>query len=110
MPQDRIPLFVALAFWAGLFTGGLGSLVGVVLAYMKREELDGTWGESILTYFIRTFWVGLALSIVGTLLAIVLIGYLVLAVLAVWYLLRCLRATLAVYDRRPLDDPTNLFL
>ncbi len=110
MDEDRTPLYVALAFWAGLFTGGLGALVGVIMAYFKRDDLAGTWGESILTYFITTFWVGLVLSIVGTVLAIVLIGYLILAVLAVWYLLRCLRATLAVFDRRPIEQPTSLFL
>ncbi len=110
MQQDRIPLIVSLAFWAGLFTGGLGTLVGVVIAYMKRDELNGTWAESVLTYYITTFWVGLLLSIVGTVLALVLIGYLILAVLAVWYLLRCIRASLAVYDHRPIEQPTSLFL
>lgn len=110
MEQDRIPLFVALAYWAGLFTGGVGAIVGVIIAYAKRDDLDGTWGESVLTYFITTFWVGLVLTIIGTVLAIVLIGYLILAALGVWYLLRCLRATLAVYDRRPIENPTSWIL
>ncbi len=110
MAPDRIPLFVSLAFWAGLFTGGLGALVGVVLAYIKREEVRGTWGESVLTYYITTFWVGLALSLVASLLAIILIGYLIFAVLIVWYALRCLRATLAVQDRRPIAEPTSILL
>ncbi|MEO1191646.1 MAG: DUF4870 domain-containing protein [Pseudomonadota bacterium] len=107
--RDRVPLFVTLAYCAGLFTL-VGTVVGVVLAYVKRDEVAGDWGESILTYLIRTFWIGLAVGIVGSVLTVVLIGWLVLAALFVWYALRCLRALLATYDRKPISDPeTYLF-
>ncbi|GAB5470622.1 MAG: membrane protein [Rhodospirillales bacterium] len=107
--NDRIPLFVTLAFCAGLFTV-IGAVVGVVLAYVKRDELAGEWGESILTYCIRTFWIALVVAAVGWLLTLILIGWVLLAALFLWYGARCLRALLAAYDRRPIPDPqTYLF-
>ncbi len=74
---ERVPLFVALSFCAGLFTVA-GALIGVALAYAKRGEVAGTWGESILTYFITTFWVGLAVGLIGWLLTLIWIGWVVL--------------------------------
>ena len=110
MESDRIPLYVVLAFCAGVFTGGLGALVGVVIAYVKRDEVTEVWGNSILTYLITTFWVGLVVSIVGWILVPVGIGYIILGLLTVWYLLRCVRAVLAVFDRRTISDPTNFLI
>lgn len=106
---ERVPLFVALAFCAGLFTA-VGALVGLVFAYVRRDELRGSWGESVLTYFITTFWIGLPVAIVGYLLLPLLIGWPILGLLYVWYALRCLRGTLAAADRRALADPTNWLL
>jgi len=106
---DRVPFFVALAFCAGLFSA-VGAVIGVVLAYVKRDELRGSWGESILTYFITTFWIALPVGLIGWLLTYILIGWAVLFVLYIWYAMRCLRGTMAAYDRRPIDDPTNWLL
>ena len=106
---ERVPLIVALAFCAGLFTIA-GALVGVAVAYAKRDEVAGTWGESILTYFITTFWVALAVGLIGWLLTLIWIGWIVLGLLYIWYAIRCLRATLATFDRKPIQDPHSLLI
>jgi uncharacterized membrane protein len=38
---------------------GLTLLVGLVMAYINRGQVAGTWAESHYTYQIRTFWIGL---------------------------------------------------
>jgi uncharacterized membrane protein len=48
--------------------GLLSVIVGVIIAYVKREDLAGTPYESHITSAIRTFWISLA----GGLLSIVL--------------------------------------
>ncbi len=107
--KERVPLFVALSFCAGLFTLA-GALIGVALAYAKRDEVEGTWGESILTYFITTFWVGLGVGVIGWVLTLIWIGWVVLGLLYLWYAVRCLRATLATFDKRPIQDPHTLLI
>ncbi|MBC6406004.1 MAG: hypothetical protein GDA41_09855 [Rhodospirillales bacterium] len=53
MGSDRIPIYVVLAFCAGIFTGSLGALVGVAIAYAKRDEVTEVWDNSVLTYLIN---------------------------------------------------------
>jgi uncharacterized membrane protein len=54
-------LVVDILYAANLFVW-FTSIVGVVIAYMKRGDAAGTIYESHMTYAIRTFWIGLALD------------------------------------------------
>ena len=40
--------------------GGLPLLVGVVINYMRRDEVKGTWLESHFDWQIKTVWITLA--------------------------------------------------
>lgn len=58
--------------------GGLSAVVGVIIAYIKRNEAYGTVDYSHLQYLIRTFWIAAIGLLVGSLLTLILIGWLVL--------------------------------
>lgn len=63
------------------------SLVGLVLNYLKRNEVE----ELLATHhrwMIRTFWLVLAWAAVGGLTTVLLIGWLILAVVWLWYVYR----------------------
>src|SRR5258706_881450 len=49
---------------AGYFTG-LSPVAGVILNYVKRDAVAGTWLESHFRWQIRTFWITLAWSLAG---------------------------------------------
>src|SRR3546814_1127554 len=66
--KTNVPTIVSLLYLVG-FVAGITSIVGIVIAYLKRSEVAGTWAESHLTYLIRTFWFGLLTAIVGFILA-----------------------------------------
>lgn len=103
---------VALAvhgLYAASFLFGVTSLIGVVVAYMKRGEAAGTIYHSHLTYAIRTFWIGLALSVAGFVLSLLGIGFLIWAFALVWFVIRLVRAFLAWNDRRPVERPERFF-
>lgn len=85
------------------------SLVAVILAYMRRAEANGTIWESHVTYAIRTFWLTLLLSTVGLLLSVVGIGLLILLFVAVWFIVRVVRAFLAWNDNSAIANPKRFF-
>jgi uncharacterized membrane protein len=46
----------------GAFLTGWPSIIPVILNYVKRSEVRGTWLESHFRWQIRTFWFGLLWS------------------------------------------------
>ncbi len=94
---------------AAMVTGGVTSIVGVVVAYLKRADAAGTIYDSHLHYAIRTFWIGLAMGVAGFILTFVFIGIFLLIFTGVWYIIRVVRAFLAWADQKPIDDPRRFF-
>lgn len=41
------------------------AIVGVIINYVKKEEVAGTWLESHFKWQIRTFWFGLLWAVLG---------------------------------------------
>lgn len=82
------------------------TLIGVVMAYIYRGEVgDDEVARSHYTFQIRTFWIMLVVAIAGGLLSLILIGWLVLAALAVWYIVRCIKGIQAIQAGRAIADP-----
>ncbi len=108
--QPADPKIWAIAVW-GLYLAGLISgitaVIGLILAYVKRGELAGTAYESHMTYAIRTFWISLLGVIIGTILVLLLIGYLLLPVVGIWSLYRMVRGLVLALDGRPIPNPTG---
>jgi uncharacterized membrane protein len=85
-------------------------IIGVIIAYVKRDEARGTWLESHMTWLIGTFWWSTIWAVIGwivlVLLAIVLIGFalgpLIWALTAIWVLYRVIRGALYYKDQRPI--------
>jgi len=90
------------------FLTGWPSLIAVVLNYVKRSEVRGTWLESHFRWQIRTFWYGLLwvalclLFVVVTFGVGLLVAWVPLAVVGLWFIYRIVRGWLALLDRRPM--------
>ncbi len=82
---------------------GVTAIVGVVLAYMGRAEAPN-WLASHYRFQIRTFWLLVLFSFIGTVLVLVLVGYLVLVATAVWLIARCLKGWRHLDRREPVDN------
>jgi uncharacterized membrane protein len=70
---------------------GITLIIGVILNYIKREDVRGTWLESHFRWQIRTFWYSILWTVIGFLTAIVLIGYAVLFANAIWVIYRIIK-------------------
>jgi uncharacterized membrane protein len=103
----------AIVVWslyiASYFSIAITMLVGVIIAYVKRDELVGTPFASHMTSAIRTFWASLVASVIGILIVLAKfwIGILILIALWIWLLYRVIRGIVRAIDRQPIEDPTG---
>src|SRR5688572_22218237 len=85
---------VGAATVVGAFLTGWPSIIAVILNYVKRSEVRGTWLESHFRWQIRTFWYGLlwvglcVLFVIWTLGIGILIAWLPLAIVGMWFIYR----------------------
>ncbi|HEU4926844.1 MAG TPA: hypothetical protein VFT24_07335 [Vicinamibacterales bacterium] len=99
---------VGVATVVGAFLTGWPSIIAVILNYLKRGEVQGTWLESHFRWQIRTFWYGLLwvslclLFVIGTLGIGILIAWLPLGIVSIWFIYRVARGWIALNNRRPM--------
>ena len=94
---------IYILFLAGLLTGGLTTLVGVVMAYLNRGDADEVVA-SHYTWQIRTFWISCVYWLVSGILALVLIGFLLMIGVLIWYIIRCVKGFQALDKGEPLAN------
>ena len=94
------------AFIVTAFLTGWPSIIAVVINYLKRGDVRGTYLESHFRWQIRTFWFATALVLLALLLALTLIGIplaIAIAWLAgLWVLYRIVRGWLRLMNRQPM--------
>jgi uncharacterized membrane protein len=92
----------------GAFLVGWPSIIAVILNYLKRSDVRGTWLESHFLWQIRTFWFGLlwvslcVIFVIATLGIGILVAWLPLGVITIWFIYRIARGWLALNDGRPM--------
>jgi uncharacterized membrane protein len=92
----------------GAFLTGWPSIIAVILNYVKRSEVRGTWLESHFRWQIRTFWFGLlwivlCVSFIVLTLGIgIIIAWLPMAIVGIWFVYRVARGWLALNEQRPM--------
>lgn len=115
-PSDsgkNMALVLYILSLAGFFTGGLTSVVALIIGLMKKDEYRGTIYESHFEFANWTnIWMlvaGIAITIIGMLLMIVLIGFIILplglGLLAIWYLVRLVMGLMKLMDNQPIANP-----
>lgn len=92
--------FTGHTFW---FPFGI---IGVIIAYVSRGDLRGTWAESHLTWLIRTFWWSLVWSCIGWAAFLTIIGipiaWVIWVATSIWVIYRVIRGFMLFNDRRPI--------
>lgn len=103
------PTIIGLLYIASWLTGITG-IIGVVLAYVWRGEAHQPWEATHYTYLIRTFWIGLLVSVIGAVLTIILIGIPILLAVAAWVIVRTVMSLINAQKRAPMPDPQTLLI
>jgi len=102
------PTIVSLLYLLSFLTGGLTSIIGVVLAYVWKAEPRAEWEASHYQYLINTFWIALVGFFLGFILMFVLIGFLVLPAVAVLVVVRSVLSLVNAQKRLPMPNPSTL--
>jgi uncharacterized membrane protein len=93
---------VVYALQAAGFFLGVTWIVAVVINYVKREDVAGTWLESHFSWQIRTFWWGLLWGVIGVITAFIVVGFAVLFADTVWIIYRIVKGWLRLSENRPV--------
>jgi uncharacterized membrane protein len=93
---------VVYALQAAAYFTLLTALVGVIVNYVRLDDVRGTWLESHFRWQIRTFWFALLWFALGALSWIVFVGMIVVGATAIWVVYRIVKGWLNLYDNRPM--------
>ena len=85
---------------------GLLAIVGVIIAYVYRDH-GGGWVDKHFHFQIRTFWIGLLYFMVSGLATFLVIGWLLLLVSLVWWIVRCAKGLKALSRSEPYPNVTT---
>ncbi|HET9405585.1 MAG TPA: hypothetical protein VFO57_13490 [Burkholderiales bacterium] len=84
------------------FLVGITIIAAVIVNYVKRGEVEGTWLESHFRWQIRTFWYSLLWFGIGLASLIVVIGFFVLMAAAIWLLYRAVKGWVALEEGKAM--------
>lgn len=116
--DKTLVIVVYVLYLVGFISGGVTSLIGVIMAYVLKSGA-GERAYSHYVFQIRTFWLALLgifvagmMFAVGLPLAFILIGIpllilakLVLALVAIWFAVRCVIGLIAAAGDQPYGRP-----
>lgn len=99
---------IGTATVVGAFLTGWPSIIAVILNYVKRSDVRGTWLDSHFRWQIRTFWFGLlwislcGIFIITTFGIGLLFVWLPITLVGLWFVYRVIRGWVTLSDNRAM--------
>jgi len=93
---------VIYALYAASYFVGVTAIVAIVMNYVKREDVVGTYLESHFRWQIRTFWFGLLWGVLGAITLMLIVGWFVLIANGIWIICRIVKGWLRLNDGKPM--------
>lgn len=84
------------------------SVIGVIMAYVKLGDVDGTLYGDHLRYLIKTFWIAFIGGIISVVLTAVVIGALILIVVGILFLVRSIYGLIKFANNEPVNPASWL--
>ncbi len=106
-PLINATLLVYALQAAGFFLGGIPFIAAVIVNYVKREDVQGTWLGSHFLWQIRTFWYGALWCVIGVITFPIFIGMFVLAADFIWILYRIIKGWLRLNDKKGMSPTAS---
>ncbi|MBX6319046.1 hypothetical protein [Pigmentiphaga sp.] len=93
---------VIYALYALSLVVGVSSIAAIIINYIKKGDVAGTWLESHFRWQIRTFWFAVLWGIVGALTVWLFIGWVVWFVAFIWFIYRIVKGWLNLNDGKEM--------
>ena len=84
---------------------GVTALVAIVMNYVKRDDVQGTWLESHFRWQIRTFWFSLLWGALGVITFLLIVGWFILIADLLWFIYRIVKGWIRLNDGKPMYAP-----
>jgi uncharacterized membrane protein len=81
---------------------GITSIIGIIINYIKLDDVRGTWLESHFRWQMRTFWFSLLWAVLGGLTFWFGVGIVVWIVAGIWGLYRIIKGAIYLYDGKTM--------
>jgi uncharacterized membrane protein len=97
------------AFIVTAFLSGWPSIIAVIINYVKRDNVRGTFLDSHFSWQIRTFWWSLLWVVIAGILIATFIGMVIgipmMVLVGLWILYRIVRGWLTLAGRKAMPVP-----
>jgi len=87
----------------GFFTG-IAWIAGGIWALVKKDDARNSYFEDHYNNIVYTFWWGLGISIIGSLLIFIMVGYFVLVAGLVWTVYRVIKGLARITSDKTYVD------
>jgi len=89
---------------ASLFTGSLTLFAGVIINYVRMDDVKGSWIESHFRWQTKTFWYSLVWMVIGGVTVIFLVGWVILLAISIWVIYRIVKGWVYLGEHRPMPS------
>ncbi|MBX3717414.1 MAG: hypothetical protein KF738_15560 [Burkholderiales bacterium] len=103
--SDKSLTSLIYLFYALSLVLGVTALVAIVMNYVKRDDVQGTWLESHFRWQIRTFWFSLLWGLLGVITFLLIVGWLILIADLLWFIYRIVKGWIRLNDGKPMYAP-----
>jgi uncharacterized membrane protein len=93
---------IIYALYASSLIFGITMIIAIIINYVKRDDVKGTWLESHFKWQIKTFWITLLGTIVGGVTALLVIGWFILLVTGIWFIYRIVKGWMNLNDNKAM--------
>jgi uncharacterized membrane protein len=107
--EEKLWAVAVHALYLASLVSGISAVVGLVIAYLRRADASD-WARGHYEYAIRTFWIGLVAVVIAIPLCFLVIGFVLLPLIWVWFLLRSLLPLVKASRAEPLANPETWWL
>ncbi len=96
-------------FALGLLSAGLFAVVGVIIAYVKRDDVNGTYLRSHMDWLIHSFWwalLGSALTVLFVVFTLglgMLVAWIPFGIIWIWGVYRIVKGWLRLSEKRQIS-------
>ena len=96
--SEKKVVFVVYILYALSYLFGVTSLIGVIIAHLKKSNSKEEWIRDHFKWQINTFWISAILGLIGLLTLFIGVGWFILVGLAIWNIYRIVKGWLRYND------------
>ncbi|MHB8827944.1 MAG: DUF4870 family protein [Syntrophales bacterium] len=93
---------IIYALYAASFLFGITAIFAIVINYVKKDDMVGTFLASHFRWQIRTFWFGLLWGVLGGITMLIVVGWFALVADGIWIIYRIIKGWLRLSENKPM--------